>query len=317
MSPRARVYAVVAAAAAVAAGAVVGVTYLQARGESTTAPGAVAKPRAGIPWLLFDFGIRNDAETRALANGATLLRQGKRAQAAAIFARYPGSVQAQIGSAFATWPKGSLDTVRHLLVLHPDDPVVNLHYAIALYWSGRNADAVKQFQAVDRRFPDSPASVDAEDILYSNRFAPGLPLLLVPVAIPSAPTLAQQLGKAKASPLVYGVMMWKLDRRVSARRAFAAAVRAAPNDAAAQTLLAVSYYSKASPAATFGRLGPLTARFPHAAVVRLQLGLLLLWQKQTKKGIAQLRLAAADQPGSVYSKEAKTLLSKLETNGTK
>jgi predicted Zn-dependent protease len=317
MSPRARVYAVVAAAAAVAVAAVVGVTYLQARDQSTTRPGAVTKPRAGVPPLLFDFGVRNDAETKALAEGARLLRAGKQAQAAAIFARYPGSTQAQIGSAFASWPKGSLDAVKHLLVLHPDDPVVNLHYALALYWSGRNADAVKQFQAVDSKFPNSQSSVDAEDILYAGSFAQGLPLLLVPVSLPSAPTLAEQLAKAKSSPLAYGSMQWRLDHRVSARRAFAAAVRAAPDDPAAQTLLAVSYYSKRNPTAAFARLGPLTGRFPHAAVVRLQLGVLLLWQKQAQKGIAQLRLAVRDQPGSVYAKEAKALLSKLATNGTK
>jgi predicted Zn-dependent protease len=318
MSPRARVYAVVAAAAAVVAAVVVGVTYLQARGQSTTAPGAVTAPRAGIPPLLFDFGVRDDAESRALARGARLLHDGKRAQAAAIFRRYPRSVQAEIGSAFAAWPKGSLDAVKHLLALHQSDPVVNLHYAIALYWSGRNADAVKQFEAVDKKFPDSPSSVDAEDILYQSRFPiPGLPYMLAPVTIPRAPTLALQLQKAKASPLVYGVMLWRLDRRVSARRALDAAAKASPNDPMVLTLDAVSHYSKANPTAAFSRLGPLTGRFPKAAVVRLHLGELLLWQKEIAKSRVQLRDAVADEPHSVYAEQAKRLLSALATNGTK
>ena len=316
MSPRARVYAVVAATAAVAVASVVGVTYLQSRGERTTQRGAVTKPRAGVPPLLFDFGLRNDAETRALARGAALLRNGKRAQAAAIFGRYH-SVQAQLGTAFAAWPNGSLDAVRQLLAHHPDDPVVNLHYAIALYWSGRNADAVRQFEAVDAKFPDSPSSVDAEDILYSGRFVPGLPFMLAPVSIPAAPTLAQQLQRAKASPLTYGVMLWRLDRRVSARRALNAAAAKAPDDPLVLTLDAVAHYSKRAPAAAFGRLGPLTARFPKAAVVRLHLGELLLWQKEVGKARAQLRAAAADEPGSVYAAQAKKLLSALVTTGTK
>src|SRR4051794_10623015 len=114
MTPRARVLAVVATAAAVVVAAVVGVTWLQTRGETTTAPGASSKPRAGMPPLLFDFGTRNDPEVRDLSNAATLLRQGKKAQAAAIFARYH-SLQAKLGTAFAQWPKDSLDTVKRLV----------------------------------------------------------------------------------------------------------------------------------------------------------------------------------------------------------
>ncbi|MES1248307.1 MAG: tetratricopeptide repeat protein [Actinomycetota bacterium] len=316
MSPRTRVYAVVAAAAAVAVAAIVGVTWLQARGETTSRPGAVTTPRPGIPPLFFDFGLRNDAETRALATAAKLLQEGKRARAAAVFARYPGSVQAQIGAAFAAWPKGSLDAVRHLLVLHADDPVVNLHYAIALYWSGRNADAEKQFEAVDSKFPDSPSSVDAEDILYAGRYASGLPHMIAPVAIPSGRTIGEQLAKAR-TPLVRGVIEWYLERRVSARRALNEAARAAPDDPMVQTLDAVAYYSKRNPTAAFSRLGPLTGRFPKAAVVRLHLAELLLWQKQVAKARVQLRAAVADEPTSVYAEQAKELLSALATNGTK
>src|SRR3569833_2767571 len=168
MAPRTRVLAVVAAAAAVVVAAVVGATWLQTRGETTTTPGAVAKPRSGTPPLLFDFGTRNDAEARDLSNAATLLRQGKMAQAAAIFARYH-SLQARIGTAFAAWPKDSLDTVKQLVAANPRRPVAQLHLALALYWSGRNADAVKAFQQVDSRFPDSPSAVSAEDLLYANR----------------------------------------------------------------------------------------------------------------------------------------------------
>jgi hypothetical protein len=316
MSPRARVYAVVAAAAAVAAAGVVGVTYLQARGESTTAPGSVTKPRVGVPPLFFDFGLRSDAETAALTQGASLLQAGNRAAAARIFSRYPGSTQAQIGAAFAAWPKGTLDDVRHLLVLHPRDPVVNLHYAIALYWSGRNGDAVKQFQAVDTKFPDSRSSVDAEDILYAGEYAPGLPHMIAPVAVPPGRTIADQLAKAR-SPLARGLIYWYLDRRVSARQALNLAAARAPDDPVAQTLDAVSYYSKRNPTAAFSRLGPLTGRFPKAAVVRLHLGELLLWQKQLAKARVQLRAAVADEPASLYAAQAKKLLSALATNGTK
>ena len=52
---------------------------LQTRGESTTAPGAVTKPRKGRPPLFLDFGVRGDAEARDLSRAPTLSNKGKRA----------------------------------------------------------------------------------------------------------------------------------------------------------------------------------------------------------------------------------------------
>jgi len=316
MSARTRVYVVAAVAAALVVAAVVGIALFETRGESTTAPGAVTSPRPGVPPLFFDFGLRDNAEAKRLAHGAQLLRSGKRAQAAAVFAR-DNSLQGRIGAAFARWPDGSLDTMKQLVASHPHSPVAELHLALALYWTGRDADAVKAFQRVDSQFPDSPSAVQAEDILYADRFVPGLPVMLAPIDLPKAPTLVAQLERAKPSPLVYGVMLWRLDRRVSARQALDRAAAAAPNDPLVLTLAAVSHFTKKDPAAAFGRLGPLTGRFPRSSVVRLHLGELLLWEKQVKKALVQLRLAARDEPRSVYAKEAKTLLSKLVPNGTK
>src|SRR4051812_35488563 len=110
MSARARVYTVVALAAAVAVAATVGATLLQTLGESTTAPGAVTAPRKGAPPLWLDFGVRGDAEARALARAQALYAKGKRERAGAIFTRYR-SLEARIGAAFARWPDGSLDEV--------------------------------------------------------------------------------------------------------------------------------------------------------------------------------------------------------------
>src|SRR4051812_24390998 len=132
MGPRARVNAVVAAAAVLVVGAVVGVTWLQTRGADTTPAARVAKARPGVPPLLFDFGVHNDREARDLARGARLLKQGKRSQAKAVFARYH-SLQAELGSAFASWP--DLDAVRHIAATHPESAVAQLHLGLALFWS--------------------------------------------------------------------------------------------------------------------------------------------------------------------------------------
>ena len=317
MSARARVFAAVGAAAVLVAGATVGVAWLQARGETTT---AALHPRSGVPPLLFDFGLRNDAESKALAAGAQLLRNGNRAQAAAIFDRYR-SLQARLGTAFAKWP--DLDDVEGIAAHNPASPVAQLHLGLALVWAGRNTDGVKTLRQVESRFPDSQSAVDAESILYANDF-PGLPYLIIAVSPPSAPTLARQVQLAAAAArqggaqakLVYGVMLWRLDHRVSARRWLGAAARQAPSPSTL-TAAAVSAFTKRNPVAAFARLGPLTGRFPHAPVVRFHLGLLLLWTRQVKKGTEQLRQVVTSDPDSLYAKEATRLLSALVPNGTK
>src|SRR5882762_2997757 len=88
MSARARVLAIVAVAAGLAVAGTVGVTWLQTRGESTTAPGSVTKPHKGHPLLFLDFGVRGDPEAVALSHAATLANDGKERQAVAIFAHY-------------------------------------------------------------------------------------------------------------------------------------------------------------------------------------------------------------------------------------
>jgi tetratricopeptide (TPR) repeat protein len=318
MSPRARVFAAVGAAAAAVAGVTVGIAWLQARGPAANA----VHPRAGVPPLLFDYlGVRDGAEVSALERGAQLLKQGKRAQAAAVFARYR-SLQAQIGQTFAKWP--DLAAVEQLAAHHEDSAVMRLHLGLALLWAGRDNDSLTTLQEVGTRFPDSPSAVQAEDVLYA-RDIPGLPYIIVPATIPTASSLAKQIelaARAAARPdaqakLAYGALLWQLERRVSARREFAAAARLAPNDPDVLTALGVSRFTKANPTTAFASLGPLTGRFPKAAVVRFHLGLLLLWTRQVAKGTKQLRLVARSQPDSLYGKEARKLLSALVPNGTK
>jgi Flp pilus assembly protein TadD len=274
-----------------------------------------------VPPLFFDFGVRDTVEARALARGAQLLKNGHRLQAAAVFGRYH-SLQAQIGQTFAKWP--DLAAVEQLAAHHEDSAVMRLHLGLALLWAGRDNDALTTLQEVGSRFPDSQSAVDAEDVLYA-RDIPGLPYIIVPATLPSAPSLAQQVAlaaRAAARPdvqakLAYGLMLWRLDRRVSARREFAAAAKLAPTDPAVLTALGVSKFTKANPTPAFAALGPLTGRFPNAAVVRFHLGLLLLWTRQVKKGTTQLRMVARSQPDSLYGKEAGKLLSALVPNGTK
>src|SRR5438067_4806938 len=102
VGPRARVNLVVAAAALAVAGAVVGVTVVQSPG-STNKAAATPLPK-GAPPLVFDFGLRTDAEARALERATALYAKHRRAVAGRIFSRY-SSLEAKLGAAFSSWPE--------------------------------------------------------------------------------------------------------------------------------------------------------------------------------------------------------------------
>ena len=319
-----RVVVIVALAALVAAAAVVGVTLLQTRGERTTVPGAVTTARAGQPPLDLDFGLDTSAEARALTRAQSLYNADRLAQAAAIFGRYH-SLEAQLGAAFAAWNQSGLATVQQLAAAHPASAAAQLNLGIADYWAGRNADAVAAWDTAAKVGADSPYGVKAEDLLHPKLSQPGLPPLPYLVLdfgptraiakLPPAQELAA-LAQAATKPdahakLLYGSALWGLERPVSAERQFEAAARLAPHDPVARTAAAVGAFTKADPVKAFSHLGPLTGVFPRAAVVRFHLGLLLLWTRQRQKAVEQLRLAAAEQPGSSYAQDARRLLSRL------
>lgn len=292
-----RVVGIVALCAAAAVAAIVGGTVLLSRNEHTTLPGAVTTPRPGTPVLQLEVG-----PDTALGQAEKLLDNGHAAAAAAIFRRY-ATPEAKLGLAFAEWTgASSLASVQAVAAANPDDPAMLLNLGWADYQAGRNADAASAWQETASRFPDSPYAVDALDALNPG-VAPGLP----PIEVDPNPVPA----KARAD-FIAGVNLWnRLKRVVSARKKLDAAARLAPNSPEALVAAAVARFSPADPKAPFPLLGPLSGEFPHDAVVRLHLGVLLLWNRQVAKGEAQLRLAAAEQPKSVYGRQARQLLKAL------
>jgi len=320
VSARSRTFLVVGVLAALAAVLVVGAAVLSAEEEpGAAAAGPAPQPRQGFPPLELDLGIRDDAEAAELRRATALYQQGKRRQAAAVFARYD-SLEAKLGSAFAAWP-ASEDRIEQLGALYPRSSLVQLHVGLARFWAGTSGALTAWREARDVE-PDTPYAVRAGDFLYARDFAPGLPGFIVSFDYEiEGETPADQLQLLAADRtlrgrLLYGIALQGLGRPVSARRAFAEARELAPNDVDALVADAVGRYDKGNPSASFSRLGPLSRRFPDAATVRFHLGLLLLWQKELKEATRQLELARAAEPGSKIASEADRFLDAVRNAGT-
>ena len=319
MSPRARTALIVAVLAAFAAVVVVGVAVLTADERDSDAATAVPpKPRKGAPPLELSLGVRDDAEARDLRRAIDLYEAGRRAQAKAIFARHD-SLEAKLGAAFAAWP-GTEDRVEQLGALYPRSALVQLHVGLARLWAGAGDAGAAWREARDVE-PDTPYAVWADDLIHPE-LAPGLPVFTpsFPYRIQGGTAAAQlealRADRSRRGLLIYGIALQRLGRPVSARRAFAEAVKLAPNDVDALVADAVGRYEKSDPAGAFGRLGPLTRTFPGSASVRFHLGVLLLWQSDVNEAKRQLRLARAAEPGSRIAREADRYLQELEKAGT-
>lgn len=318
MSPRARTSLVVATVAAVAAVVVAGAAVLSADERDSGAATAVRpQPREGFPPLAISLGVRDDAEARELRR-AVELYEADRGEARRIFDRFD-SLEAKLGAAFAAWP-ASEDRIEQLGALYPRSALVQLHVGLARFWAGTGGALSAWREARDVE-PDTPYAVRADDLIHPG-LAPGLPVFVpsfryqVEGERPVEQLEALRADRTAHGRIVHGVALQRLGRPVSARRAFAAALRLDPASLDALVADAVGRYEKSDPAAAFSRLGPLTRRFPQAATVRFHLGVLLLWQRDVREAKRQLRLARANEPGSRIAREAGRYLAELAKVGT-
>jgi tetratricopeptide (TPR) repeat protein len=318
MSPRRRILLLVALAAA-AAVAVVAAAIVSSNGESAATTSAEAEPREGRPPLSFSLGFREDAEARDLARASTLYAKGETADAARLFAQHD-SLEAKIGAAFASWPEGSLDRLEQLAKLYPEQAVVQLHLGLVRLWAN-SGDPVEAWRAAAEAEPDTPYATLAGNLLHP-KLPRGLPAFIPSFEAPASVTrlpagrqleaLRRLAGRGGVRGLLlYGVGLQRVGRPVSAARVFEQAARRAPGNAEAQVAAAVGHFDKADPAAAFGRLGPLSRRFPREPSVRFHLGVLLLWTGRVDEAERQLRLASRTRPGSPLAREATRYLAAI------
>jgi tetratricopeptide (TPR) repeat protein len=319
LSARTRIVGLVAVAAAVAATVTIAVTALS--GDDEEGPAL----RSGNPPLALDLGVRTDSEATALRRAARLYSEGDEREAARLFARF-SSPQAEIGQAFASWPRSTLARVERLGAEHPNSAVVQLHVGLARFWSGRTDQALTAWRAAVREDPDTASAVKAGDLLHPESPIPGLPFFMPGFDWPerlnglSPPAQLQALRRAAGgsnvrASLLYGLALQRLGRPLSAERQYAAAAALAPANVEAQVAAAVGRYRKDSPQRAFSRLGPLTRKYPRAATVRFHLGLLLVWLGRADAARRYFEAARRLEPGSVYAREGSRLLRGLEGKG--
>jgi tetratricopeptide (TPR) repeat protein len=316
MSARTRILAAIGAAAIV----VVAVVVLVAAGGNDGSGSDRSAARKGLPPLALDLGVRDDAEARDLRRAVALYnaKVPKPADAARIFDQYT-SPEAQVGSAFASWPDGTVASLEGLAERYPRNSQVLLNLGLARFWSGDNRGASQAWLDAYEAQPDTPSSLTADQLLNPNT-PKGEPVFIPSFRVPAFTATAAQLAaleRAARKPdlrarLIYGIALQRLGRERSAERAYASAVRLAPNDPEPRVAVAVSRFTRTQPARAFSRLGPLTARFPKSPTVRFHLGLLLAWRGQIAAAEEQFRKAQAIDPRDPLAREAAHWLAALK-----
>jgi tetratricopeptide (TPR) repeat protein len=210
----------------------------------------------------------------------------------------PAHLTSEVRAALSAWPSGTVRRLRILAGQHPSSGLVELELGLALTLSGQPRQAQAALRAAKRVDPDSPSAVEADDVLHPNT-PRGEP--------PFVPSFTRP-RTAVQRELTLGAQLQAAFRRVSAERAFEAAVGLAPNDPEALTAAAVGLYDKDHPERAFSRLGPLSRRFPRSQTVRFHLGLLLIYLRQLPQARRELQLAVADGPGTLLASRARLLL---------
>ena len=135
MSPRQRVWVIVGAVAAAAAGITVGLTVATRSDVDRTQsrpPPFVADPTA------------------------------------------PPKLASDVREALRAWPEGTARRLRILAARYPGSALVRLELGLALAFAGQNADAQRAWRDAERAQPDSPSAVHAADLRHPNT-PPGLP----------------------------------------------------------------------------------------------------------------------------------------------
>jgi tetratricopeptide (TPR) repeat protein len=281
VNPRTRARLVVAVIAGAAAAVAVGAAIVQGRADHDPGEPPPLELSASSPALR--------AAEAAFEQGD---RRGARERFEAFLESDPSSLEAAVGLAIASWPGGTVERLLDLREEHPGSGLVRLHLGLAHFAQGDREEAEREWAEAERRDPDTPSALRAEDLLHPG-MAPGRPFFF-----PASDRLAE------------GVALQRAGRPVSALRAFERVLATDPDSLEAKVAVAVARFDKDDPVQAFSTLGPLASEHPDAEIVRYHLGLLLLWIRALDE--AEEQLSRAGQGDGSYARLAQDLLARVE-----
>ena len=268
---------------------------------------------------------RDDALARGLRPPSGSTRRsdaaGARTSFQQILEENPDSIEAQIGDAVTAWPEETEEKLQAIVDAYPDSAVARLNLGLALLAKGEPNAAREQWAEAEKREPDTPAALSAEDLLNPHS-PPGRPQFVVedvPAAIAKLP-LEERLETVEKNAekrgtvddwILYGSALEAMGHRESARRAYANAVAADPESLEAQVAAAVSTFDKDDASPAFSKLGPLASANPNSSLIRFHLGLMLLWLPDLDEARKQLERAQVSDQEGFYGKQAGRVLARL------
>ncbi len=221
-----------------------------------------------------------------------------------------GPVGAQITAAFRDWPKGSIDTLQRLGLVWQGGPTpadrftsaeVQYFRGVALLWDGYDSDAATALEAAKKLGANTLIQSRADGLLHPTYYRP-----------PTGPWYPVFQPTTKNALLEKGSNLQAQGHQVSAEKIYDKAVREQPNNVEALVAQAVGAFNDDNPALSFGKLGPLTARFPKSQVVHYWFAWLLIWTANRNQGISELQKAVKLGPDTQIGKNAQAILSGIE-----
>jgi tetratricopeptide (TPR) repeat protein len=211
-----------------------------------------------------------------------------------------GPAGVAIEQVFRQWPHGAIGTMQKLGLEYPKSAIVQFYRGIAFLWAGYPTDAAQALEAAKKFGANSYVAEKADNILHPNYYAPSAP----PYYPVFAPTERNAL-------LQRGSVLQEEGHQLSAERLYQQAARRDPNDPQAQVAAAVGLFDEDNLNVSFGRLGPLTARFPRSQSVHYYLGYLLAWTDQRTDAITQYEDTVRLGPSTTLGRAATQWLEAL------
>jgi hypothetical protein len=217
-----------------------------------------------------------------------------------------GPVGRQIEAAYRNWPHGSIDTLQRLGLVYQGGPtsadkqtgaMVQYYRGVALLWAGYPTDAQAALESAKTLGTNTYIQSEADGLLHPDFFRPS-----------SGPWYPVFTPISKNPLLITGSKLQEEGHQISAEKLYDRAVRKQPNNVEALVAQAVGAFNDDNPALAFGKLGPLTARFPKSQLVRYELAWLLVWTAQAKDGITQFQKTVALGPKTQIGETAAKIL---------